>query len=112
MKTNKFFRPSFSPTNGTFSGGIIVPRTEAPDWRKFQKTIGQWNTTHKDGHTMSKTVPMNQQFTPEERRKIDMACHYTAKLGIDMNDDPFDEGQTTKDIKGDLKDHFAGKKKF
>lgn len=109
MKINPFFRNSFLPTNGQFSGGIIVKNNDAPDWRKFQKTIGQWNTKHKDGHTMSKTLPMNQQFTGEERRKIDMACHYTKKLNIDMNDNPFDNSNTIKDFKQDLKSYFIKK---
>lgn len=111
-KENKFFRSSFLPTNGQFSGGLIVHNNDAPDWRKFQKTLGKWNTTHKDGHTTSPVLPMNQQFTPEERRKIDMACHFTIKMDIDMNDNPHDEGGTAREIKGDLKDHFLKKKQF
>lgn len=112
MKRNLFFRDSISLSNGAFSGGLIVKSNDAPDWRKFQKTLGKWNTTHKDGHTMSKTASLNEQFSAEERRKIDMACHYTNKLSIDMNDNPFDDSQTMKDIKQDLKDHFSDKKQF
>lgn len=64
----------------------IIVKNKTPFWRKQQPKIGSWISKHRDNPSkIEATLSVGAQFSPEERRRIDMACLHTNAMGIEFN---------------------------
>ena len=64
----------------------IIVKNKTPFWRKHQSKLGSWTSKHRDDPTkIEATLSVGQQFSPEERRRIDAACLHTNSMGIEFN---------------------------
>lgn len=85
LSTSNSIKPTFTLGD---SVNIIIKPERIPSWRPFQRKVGVWQSKHKDGVTTSAHLTPQEQFSPEEMRKIETACRHTNAMGNPSLEDP------------------------